>query len=143
MLATGNEVLEFIPQRAPFVMIDKILHCDEVKSVSGFKVLATNILCQDGLLSESGLVENIAQTAGSGVGYIYKQKKIPAPIGYIAAIKDLKIFRLPPVDAEIVTQVNITNKVLNITVVEGIVKHNEEVIATCEMRIFINQKSDN
>ena len=143
MLASGNEVLEFIPQRAPFVMIDKILYSDEEKSVSGFKILASNILCQNGFLSESGLVENIAQTAGSGVGYVYKKNNIPAPIGYIAAIKDLKVFSLPPVDAEIITEVRITNKVLNITVVEGLVKHNEEIIATCEMRIFINQKSDN
>lgn len=143
MLATGIEVLEYLPQRAPFVMIDKLVHSDDVKTISAFTILSTNILCVNGYLSESGLLENIAQTAGAGVGYICKQKKVIVPIGYIAAIKDLKVFRLPPVDAEIITEVTVTNQVLNITVVESTVQYNGEIIATCEMRIFIKQESSN
>lgn len=139
MIATATEVLDYIPQRTPFVMIDKLVEVDEIKSVSGFHILPENILCSNGYFSESGLIENIAQTAAAGVGYTCKKNNTPVPIGYIASIKDLTIIQLPPINAAIITEVLVTNQVLNISVVKGTVTCLGEIIAQCEMRIFIKE----
>ena len=70
------------------------------------------------------------------VGYQCSLKNIPIPIGYIAAVKDLKIYALPKQDTQITTSVKVTNKVLDITVVEGRVEQEGNLLCSCEMRIF-------
>ena len=137
MLANGIEVHEFIPQRPPVVMIDKLIFSDVEKVISGFTVLSDCIFCEDGELSASGMVENIAQTAAAGVGYVCKMENKPVPIGFIASIKDLKIHRLPPIGAELITEINITNKIMDITIVKGTITLNNKILAECEMRIFV------
>jgi 3-hydroxyacyl-[acyl-carrier-protein] dehydratase len=77
------------------------------------------------------------------VGYQCAKRNIPIPIGYIAAVKDLKIYRLPRQHTQITTSVKITNKVLDVTVVEGRVEQAGNLLCSCEMRIFakINSKT--
>jgi len=137
MLVSGNDILELIPQRAPIVMIDKLLYSDNQRTVSGLTVIDSNIFCKDGIMSENGLVENIAQTAAAGVGYVCKTEKKPVPIGFIAAIKDLEITELPKVGAELETEVVIQNQIMDVTIVGGRITSNGKELVKCEMRIFI------
>ncbi len=139
VLASGDELLALIPQRQPMVMIDKLLFSNSQQTTTGFKIEPTCIFCENGFLSESGLVENIAQTAAAGVGYICKKENRPIPIGYIAAIKNLEIVNLPTLGSDLETEVYIVNQVLNVTIVNGKVFCNGEVFANCEMKIFIKQ----
>jgi predicted hotdog family 3-hydroxylacyl-ACP dehydratase len=137
MLISGNDILEFIPQRPPVVMIDKLLYAGTDKTISGLLVNENNIFFNAGFLSESGLVENIAQTAAVGMGYLSKQGNKKVPIGFIASIKDLKIHLLPAAGDEITTEVVVTNQVMEVSILKGIVYRNGELLAECEMRIFI------
>ena len=137
MLVSGNEIFELIPQKPPIVMIDKLLFSDKQKTISGFMINHECIFCENGFLSENAMVENIAQTAAAGVGYVCKKENIPVPIGFIAAIKDLKIHDLPTVGSEIKTEVGIQNQIMDVTIVNGKVWCNEKLLAECEMRIFI------
>ncbi|HMT29149.1 MAG TPA: hydroxymyristoyl-ACP dehydratase, partial [Bacteroidia bacterium] len=109
MLVQGIEILDCIPQRPPVVMIDKLLYTDHEKAITGLLVKETNIFSVNGFLSESGLVENIAQTAAAGVGYLCKLENTKVPVGFIASIKDLKIYHLPANGTEIITEVAVTN----------------------------------
>ena len=137
MLASETDVVRLIPQKPPFVMVSKLLFSDRIKTVSSFKVSNDCLLIQDGLLSESGLVENIAQTAAAGVGYVCIQDNIPVPVGFIAAIKNLKVYSLPEVGSEIKTEVVVQNQVLDITIIFGKCFSREKLLAECEMRIFV------
>jgi predicted hotdog family 3-hydroxylacyl-ACP dehydratase len=137
MLAKGEEILEFIPQRPPVVMIDTLFFSDEKKTISGFTIAAQNIFCEAGVLSESGLVENIAQTAAAGVGYVCKTQNKSVPIGFIAAIKDLNIYHLPSVDENLITTVILVNSVMGISIIKGTVIASGKLFADCEMRIFV------
>ena len=137
MLAKENEIFELIPQKPPIVMIDKLLFSDKQKTVSGLTINSECIFCENGFLSENGMVENIAQTAAAGVGYVCKNENIPVPIGFIAAIKDLKIHHLPSVESELKTEVSIQNQIMDVTIVIGKVWCDEKLFAECEMRIFI------
>jgi predicted hotdog family 3-hydroxylacyl-ACP dehydratase len=112
------------------------LEADDIHAVTQLSILPDNVFLSSGLLAEPGLIENIAQTAASHVGYSCQQKNIPIPIGYIAAVKDLRIIALPPVNSTISTVVSVTNKVMDITVVTGRVELAGKSLCTCEMRIF-------
>ena len=61
---------ELIPQRPPFVMIDRLVSSDKVYSVTELEVRSDNLFVDNGRMSASGLVENIAQTCAARIGYI-------------------------------------------------------------------------
>jgi 3-hydroxyacyl-[acyl-carrier-protein] dehydratase len=141
MLADKQNIINYIPQRPPMVMIDNLIEANEDGAVTQFTVLPDNVFLHDKKLAEPGLVENIAQTAAVQVGYICVQRNVHVPIGYIAAIKDLKVFSFPTENSTITTTVTVKNQVLDITLVEGVIKQNDEVLCQCEMRIFAKVQS--
>ena len=138
MLARKNTITDFIPQRVPIVMIDDLVEASEVHAVTQLQVRSENIFVEDGRFTEPGLVENIAQTAAAQVGYHCSIKKIPVPLGYIAAVKSLTISKLPSVNSQITTSIKIVNQVMEVTLAEGrVVDANGEEYCRCEMRIFV------
>ena len=103
-----------------------------------------NIFCKNGFLCEPGLMENIAQTAGLRLGYIvYQQQKngeaIKPPLGYIGAIKNLIIHQLPPVGAELKTEIFVQAVVFDVTLISAKRTMKGEPVASCEMKIFLKQ----
>ena len=139
MLATRSQIENFIPQRNPFIAIDEIQQATDEFAITQFKVLAESIFVIDGVLGEPGLIENIAQTAAAQMGYVCKIKKLDVPIGYIASIKNLKIVELPKVGSVLTTSIQITNRVMNVIIVDGRIKVGDYRICECEMRIFVEQ----
>jgi 3-hydroxyacyl-[acyl-carrier-protein] dehydratase len=137
MLATRETILNFIPQRHPVVMIHNIVEADDNHCVTELAIEPDNIFVEDGRFMEPGLIENIAQTAAAHVGYQCSIKKIPVPIGYIAAVKNLRVFDLPPVNQTIKTFITIKSKVMDVTLAEGTVESGNHTICSCEMRIFV------
>ena len=92
-----DTMLKLIPQRPPFVMVDRLYSSDDVNTKTGFYISDSNILTKGGFFTEPGIIENIAQTAAVRVGYYFYRLGKPAPPGYIGAIKALKIYSLPKV----------------------------------------------
>ncbi|MDR2814115.1 MAG: pseudouridylate synthase, partial [Prevotellaceae bacterium] len=58
-------ILELLPQRPPFVMVDTLLYCDREVTVTSLLVRDGNIFCDNGRLTEAGVIENIAQTCAA------------------------------------------------------------------------------
>ena len=144
VIAEGEQLLKFIPQRSPMVMIDKLFFSDVEKCITGLHISEENIFCSDGLFREPGLIENMAQTAAVQAGYnsslnSEQGKYKEAPIGFIGAIKDLKIHFLPAVNSEIVTEIKVTHQIFDATVVNASVSSNGEKAAECELKIFIKK----
>lgn len=132
-----ENILACIPQRLPFVMIDTLLYADENIVQTVFTVTAENVLVMNGIFSEAGLLENIAQTAAARAGYMALQENKPVKLGYICSVKNFEIFHLPEINAELVTEVKIETQVAGIIKVAGVVTHNSIRIAQCEMNILI------
>lgn len=141
MLASRDDITKYIPQRHPIVMVHELMEADDDHAVTQLTIEPDNIFVSKEFFSEPGLVENIAQTAAMHVGYQCALKNIPIPIGYIAAVKGLKINILPKQNTQITTSVRVTNKVLDITVVEGRIEQGGTLLCSCEMRIFAKIKS--
>ncbi len=66
---------EFIPQKNPFVLVDKLVYVDENTSHGSFKIPKENIFVKSGHYSTSGMVESMAQTAAAGTGYLFRRKQ--------------------------------------------------------------------
>ncbi|CAN5772626.1 hypothetical protein BH10BAC3_BH10BAC3_04960 [soil metagenome] len=141
MLVSKQNIQSLLPQHPPMVMVDELLFTNETITRCRFTVAADNIFTESGVFCEPGLVENIAQTAAAGVGYTAQQTKQPVPLGYIGAIKDLEIFLLPKVGDTIETEIEIINRVFDVTLVSGTVYCNNELAVKCEMKIFITKPS--
>ena len=141
MIATGEALLALLPQRPPMVLIDALLTCADERTVSSFCVPADSVLVENGVLSEAGLIENIAQTAAAGAGYSYQQEGRPAPIGFIAAIRNLRVTGRPAVGTKLTTEVRVLNQVLEFSIVQGTVQAGDATFAECEMRIFIKDQA--
>ncbi|UWX55291.1 hypothetical protein NYZ99_01390 [Maribacter litopenaei] len=127
-------VTELIPQKEPFVMVDKLHHFSENKIVSGLTVKEENIFCTNNLFLEPGLIENMAQTVAMHKGYTYYLKNEPAPVGYIGAIKKAEIFELPKLGSELTTTVTILHDIMGVTLVEAKIECGETLIATSEIK---------
>ena len=141
MLANRSEILQFIPQRKPVIMVHELLEASDDHVVTQLAIEPDNVFLYSGEFAEPGMVENIAQTAAVHVGYQCASKNLPIPIGYIAAVKDLKVNFLPKQNSVIRTSVKVINKVLDITVVQGKVEFEGKVLCSCEMRIFAKIQS--
>jgi len=130
---------ELIPQRAPFVMVDRLIHFEKGKFTSELKIREDNFFIENERFQEAGLLENIAQTAAAGAGYSFKIEDEPIKLGYIGAMKNAVINQLPKVGMTITTEIKVINQVLNVDIVEGkVFDENHNLIASCEMKIFLD-----
>lgn len=136
-LATGTDLLQWIPQRAPMVLIDTVWSVDETQATTSLTVQEATIFCQNGQLHAPALAENIAQTAAVQAGYLAQQQGIEPPVGFIGALKNLTITALPLVGEVLHTQITVEHQILNFTLLKGISKVGARLIAEVEMKIFV------
>jgi 3-hydroxymyristoyl/3-hydroxydecanoyl-(acyl carrier protein) dehydratase len=139
MLLEGEKILEMIPQRPPIVMVDKLISVEEGKTTTGLSVQPDNIFVMDGIFREPGIIENIAQSAALGVGYTYRNNNEEVPLGFIGAIKNLVINFLPEVYSELTTEVTVEYQVMEATLIRGCVFSEGNLVAECEMKIFLRK----
>ena len=138
------DILDLLPQRPPFIMVDKLTYYDPVITKTSFIVREDNLFCENDIMEEAGLIENIAQSCAARMGY--KEKTEPQrdgiiKIGFIGMIKKMDMFRSPRVGENLDTTVEIKEEVFNSTLVETAVKVGEETIAICEMKIYLTEKA--
>ncbi|MFM9987467.1 hypothetical protein [Flavobacterium sp.] len=142
-METSNAIFEkefvenLLPQKFPFVMVDKMYSYTETSLVSGLKIQSDNIFYHNGSFVEAGLVEHMAQSVALHTGYQFYLKQEPAPTGYIGSIKDIEIKELPKLDDEIQTTVSILQEFGGITLVDIVTKLNGVEIATGQMKTVL------
>jgi predicted hotdog family 3-hydroxylacyl-ACP dehydratase len=141
-LVDKNHITDYIPQKSPIVMIDAIISCDDVSVTTQFEVQTNNIFVRDNFLQEPGVIENMAQTAAAKAGYEAKKQNAEPFLGFIGAIKDLKIHSLPKVGDIIKTTVTVKMDVMGITLIGAASSCGNTQIADCEMKIVIQKTAD-
>ena len=138
MQVTQN-ILALIPQRDPFVMVDKLVFCNEKIARSSFQIKAQNIFVENGNFKEPGIVENIAQTAAARAGYLASGYSGAPSIGYIGDVKNLEIMYLPKINDNLETEISMEDQIFDVTLINGKVWCGESLVASCSMKIFITQ----
>lgn len=121
-------------------MVGKLLHATEKTTKSSFVIKADNVFVKNGLFQEAGLMENIAQTAALNAGYTAYLTGKPIDNGYIGSVKNLKVFALPQINDELLTEINIEDIVFNVTILSGNVRVDDKLIACCEMKVFAGKE---
>jgi len=132
------DIKELLPQKKPFITIDRMVHFDKVFTRTMLKVTTDNIFVENNEFTEAGIMENIAQTCAARMGYINRylhSEKVK--IGFIGSIKNLVIEELPQVGDELKTTIEVVNEVFAITLVNAKVEVADKLIASCEMKIAI------
>lgn len=130
-------VENLLPQKFPFVMVDKMYSYTETSLVSGLRIQNDNIFFHNGNFVESGLIEHMAQSVALHTGYQFFLKQEPAPTGYIGSIKDIEIRKLPKLHDEIQTTVTIVQEFGGITLVDVATKLNGVEIAKGQMKTVL------
>lgn len=128
---------ELIPQRPPFVMIDKMLSFNMTVTETQLEIRVDNVFCKDGRLSSEGLMENIAQTCAARMGYINLNKNEAVKIGVIGSVSNYEVFRTPKVGEVIVTSIEVLEEMFQITMVRAFVRCGDEILAQANMKIAL------
>ena len=139
MLVSKEDILNFIPQRAPFVMVDNLLVANEVDGFkTSFQVQSDNIFIENGIVSEGALVENVAQTCAAGFGYISQQQGNKEPqLGFIGAVSKLKVHGVAKPNDVLNTEVSVVSTFDRVSLIQGIVKRDGASLLECQMKIVI------
>lgn len=132
------DILELIPQRPPFIMVDCLTHFDKINTISEFVVRKDNLFIANGRLMASGLIENIAQTCAARIGYVNRMNNEVVKIGFIGAIRNLKIHRTPEIGETLQTSIIVKEEIFQMTLVDAVVKSGEETIVEAEMKIALS-----
>lgn len=132
------DIHELLPQQEPFVMVGKLTYFDMDRTCTQTVVSESNIFTENAHFTAAGLIENIAQTCAARIGYINKYilgKDIS--VGYIGAIRNLNIHRLPKIGEVIDTAIIRVEEVFGMTLVSATVKAGDEILVDAEMKIAV------
>ena len=133
---TDIDILELLPQRPPFVMVDHLTDYSETQSSCSLTIRPDNVFCEDGEFAAAGLIEHIAQTCAARLGYYNKYiLKTGVRLGFIGEVKDLSIVRLPREGETRDTTLVVRQEIFDVTLVSAEVRVGTETIATTRLKI--------
>ena len=141
------DIKKYLPHRSPMLMVDMILFMDEEKVETIFEIKKGNIFIQNNTFTEVGLIENAAQTCSSIVAKDYfvdannQDKENVDVVGFISAIKTLKIHKLPKAGVTIKTIATLVSKFVtneySLCTMNCKTFHEEELLLEGEINLFI------
>lgn len=134
------DVHELLPQQDPFVMIGSLIHFDRTLTITETLIKGDNLFVDDGYLSASGLMENIAQTCAARIGYVnrYVLKK-GIQIGFIGAVRNFLVHQLPKVGDMLITRVEVKEEIFGMTLAEATIECGGNILVSTEMKIAIKE----
>ena len=132
-----NDILSLIPHREPFVQVDELVSASDSVFVTRMTVRPGNLLLGNGYLMESGLIENIAQSAALGFGYQGRESGQEPKVGYIGAISRVEVNVLPAVGDTITTRVTVLHRLDPVVMVHGVCYCGDEKLLEGEIKLVI------
>lgn len=143
------DVHNFLPHRAPMLMVDKLLSLTDDSVSSSFRITTScPFVNTNHFLSESGLIENNAQTCSAIVGQkFFDDSDLEGTgnkvVGFISTIKKTKIYALPKVLDTIITKASLISKIdmgdYVMCTMETSTFNNGDLIVDCTMNLIIRE----
>lgn len=130
------------------LMVTRLVHIDDASVHTQFNVTEDCVFVKNEILSETGLIENAAQTCSAIVGQSYFDKDDLQGegnnlVGYISAIKKVEIFGLPKQGEVIVTKASLISRfdtgAITICSIECSTFNNDELIVACTLNFLIHE----
>ncbi|MBW1657503.1 ABC transporter permease [Flavobacterium quisquiliarum] len=130
-------------------MVDLILDIDANFVETIFLIKEDNIFVQNNVFIEAGLIENTAQTCSSIVGKKYffdengTENENVNVIGFISALKNVKIHSLPKVGDTIITKADLISKFAGddytLCTMSCQSSVEDQILLECEINLFIQK----
>lgn len=131
------------------LMVDLILNIDANFVETTFLIKEDNIFVQNNFFIEAGLIENTAQTCSSIVGKKYffdedgTENENVNVIGFISALKNVKIHSLPKVGDTIITKADLVSKFAGddytLCTMSCQSSVEDQLLLECEINLFIQK----
>lgn len=126
------------------IMVDSLISNDEERTCTAFFIKEDTLFMENGLLTEEGLIENMAQSAALRTGWMAVtdqggDQTIKPQVGVIGSVKNFILHRRPAANTEIVTEIEIQAEVFNATMVMGKVMQDQQLLAEAELKIFLEE----
>jgi len=148
-MKVGVDIQNYLPHRAPMLMVDLILDINSNFVETTFLIKEDNIFVDNNIFVEAGLIENTAQTCSAIVGKKYffeedgTENENVNVIGFISALKNLKIHSLPKAGNTIITKANLVSKFIGDDYTlctmscESLLE--DKILLECEINLFIQK----
>ena len=159
----GEAIKHLISQREPMIMVDVFYNATESEADTGFTIENDNLFCNNGLFSESGLIEHIAQSASAFISYkaLLDEPGLIEPIasvsildsnkallanrhpllGFLGEVRKCRIHFLPRVGDELHTHIRILSEVLEVSLFAAETKVVGETAVQCQMKIYVKSST--
>lgn len=134
-----TDITRLIPQRAPILMVDRLIDTKDDSAVTNLIVRPELYFVDEaGFLTEPGVIEHIAQSASAFAGYkAWAEGASNSPIGYIGEVRKFRSFRSPRTGDVLYTHITMGAEANGVTLLTGETYILEEIAATTQMKIFI------
>lgn len=143
------DIKEYLPHQAPMLMVDNYVYIDNQQVETIFKIKKDNIFVANNVFTEAGLIENAAQTCSSIVAQSYfidennQEIKDVVVIGFISAIKSIKIHNLPKVGDTLTTKAVLLSKFItddySLCTLGCQTFHKEKLLLEGEINLFLQE----
>jgi 3-hydroxymyristoyl/3-hydroxydecanoyl-(acyl carrier protein) dehydratase len=150
-ISNSEAIKHYLPHRYPMLMVDFVLEVDDEKVEAVFEIKPDNIFVENDFFTESGLIENMAQTCSMIVAKNYfvdennNDKSEVNVIGFISAIKTLKIYSLPKAGSTIVAKAMLVSKFItdsySLCSIKCKTLQEEEILLEGEITLFIQNNN--
>lgn len=104
-------IKNFLPHQPPMLMVDTVKRITPDEVETEFYIASDNIFLEEDHFSETGLIENAAQTCSaiSGQFYFTEEKSRncninPQVLGFISSIKKIQVHQLPQKNSTIISK---------------------------------------
>lgn len=145
------EIKKYLPHLKPMLLVDAIEHICTEEVLTYFRVTNDCIFVTENGLSETGLIENAAQTCSAISGQHYfneepsaEAQNNPNVIGFISSIKKITIHQLPQIQTLIQTKAQLISHVqtpeYSICTLKVVTYHADTLFLEGEMNLFLQKK---
>ena len=122
-------------------MVGKLVHFELLTSTTETVIKEDNLFVENGCFTPFGIMENMAQTCASRIGFYNKYiLEEDVQIGYIGSIKDFVNPGRARVGSLITTTVDVQDEVLGMILATATVKCHEELIASAQIVLAVKNK---
>lgn len=144
------EIQNYLPHRAPMLMVDIITSINTDSVATLFQVKEDNIFVENERLCEAGLMENAAQTCSAIVGQTFffdenhQERQNVNVLGFISAMKKVEILALPKVEDTLFTEGKLISRMdgddFSICLIEVTSRTATQSVLKAEVNLFLQKK---
>jgi len=142
------DIKKFLPHRPPMLLVSNMPHIDNESVITELKITDDCVFVKDGHFSETGIIENAAQTSSAIVGQSYFDRDdlegtSNKLVGYISAIKRAVIHQLPKVGDILTSKAKLVSRYdseeLSICTIDCSSFRNDDLIVDCTLNFLIHE----